>query len=196
MKLKLRCEFKNINDNFDIYDSVYLFNGYLPTTYATPHPTPASCPALFEFTDSGAESSKYKLQVIKCIRFLNGINVTYGQNRNPRPRGNASCGLREEKKIVASLIIDWHKAATNPINLARRAILPRYKRDTIVKDQQNNVIHQNTIIMCIVQTKDWSVFFCVCVMLGLYTGHTVVVRRLLYLAMLVCCMIYGKQWDD
>ena len=56
IRLKLECEFKNINDNFDIYDCGDLFNGYLPTTYATPHPTPDSCAASFEFTDSSVES--------------------------------------------------------------------------------------------------------------------------------------------
>ena len=56
IRLKLECGFKNINDNFDIYNCGDFFNGYLPTTYATPHPTPDCCPASFEFTDSSVES--------------------------------------------------------------------------------------------------------------------------------------------
>ena len=46
-EIRLEWEFDNAND---IYDYGDLFNGYF--TYATPHPTPGSCPASFEFTES------------------------------------------------------------------------------------------------------------------------------------------------
>ena len=71
---------------------------------------------------------KYKLRV-------KSMNVIYDQNQNPRSRDNnernASCRLREEKKIVTSSLINRlaHKAATNRIIFARRAILPASERD-------------------------------------------------------------------
>ena len=50
--LKLECEFKNINDNFDIYNSDDLFKEYLQTIYAIPGSRLTS----FKFNDSGVES--------------------------------------------------------------------------------------------------------------------------------------------
>ena len=53
-----------------------MFNRYLPPTYATPHPTPSSCPESFEFADSCVESRE-QLD-LKCFMgcFGNGINFT------------------------------------------------------------------------------------------------------------------------
>ena len=61
IRLKLKCEFKNINNNFDVYDYGDLFNRYLLSTYGTIHPTPGSCQASFEFTDSDVESVFLKI---------------------------------------------------------------------------------------------------------------------------------------
>ena len=46
--LELECEFKNINDNFDMYNSDDLFNEYLQTTYAIAGSRPTS----FKFNGS------------------------------------------------------------------------------------------------------------------------------------------------
>ena len=67
--LKLECEFKNINGNFDICNCDNLLNGYLRTTYLV------SFVALFEFTDSSPESREQRdLKCFMCCFISNNVN--------------------------------------------------------------------------------------------------------------------------
>ena len=67
--LKLECEFKNINGNFDICNYDDLLNGYLQTTYLV------SFVALFEFTDSSPESrEQLDLKCFMCCFISNNVN--------------------------------------------------------------------------------------------------------------------------